>query len=166
MPFSGIEQPETIELTETIRLKRYDGHYEKALPGYQDPYVYQNSEGIFDERKKPDLEYVQNMCRYLDRVGELYFIEALENGEYIPIGDVTVKEENPPIAIWFARYRGKGIGNLAMRMVIHRLRELGYQKITGSTVYKWNDASLALHKKLGFQVVRETEKEYFLDLDL
>lgn len=37
MPLPGIEQPEIIPLTEKLRLKKYDGHYEKALAGYQDP---------------------------------------------------------------------------------------------------------------------------------
>ena len=51
MPLKNIQQPEVILLTETLRLKRYNGHYELALAGYQDPYVYQNSEGIFEDRK-------------------------------------------------------------------------------------------------------------------
>ena len=166
MPFCNIEQLEIIPLTDMLHLKKYNGEYEKALAGYQDPYVYQNSEGIFNEEKKPDLNYVKGMCNYLNGVGELYFIEILENGEYVSIGDVTVKPENPPIAIWFAKYRGKGIGTLVMQAVIKRLRELGYQKITGSMVYKWNQHSLKLHQKLGFHIVDETEKEYILELEL
>jgi len=49
MPLEQIQQPETIDIRDGLRLRKYDGHYEKALIGYQDPYVYQNSEGIFDE---------------------------------------------------------------------------------------------------------------------
>ena len=52
MPIPWVEQPEIVTLAEGIRLKRYNGHCEKALAGYQDPFVYQNSEGIFDESKK------------------------------------------------------------------------------------------------------------------
>lgn len=166
MPLPGVEQPEFIHLTEELRLKRYDGSYEKALPGYQDPVVYENSEGIFDESKIPDLDYVKGMCRYLDKTGELYFMEALEDGAWIPMGDVTIKPENPPIAIWYGRYRGRGLGTLVMQAVISRLRALGYERITGSTVYKWNQASLRMHQRLGFHIVRETEKDYYLDLDL
>ena len=77
MPLQGIIQPEIIQLSETIRLRTYDGHAEYALPGYRDPVVYQNSEGIFDESKIPDLDYVTGMFNYLDKVGEAYFIEAL-----------------------------------------------------------------------------------------
>lgn len=166
MPLPGIEQPQVLPLGEGLRLKPYDGHYEKFLPGYQDPYVYQNSEGIFDEDKVPDLDYVRHMCEYLDSHGELYFIEALENGVWAAVGDVTLKPENPPIAIWYAPYRGRGIGRLVMETVIARLRELGYKRITGSTVYKWNEASLKMHQKLGFQIVQETEQDYYLELDL
>ncbi len=166
MPFVGVEQPAVIPLNAAFRLKRYDGHYEKALPGYQDPVVYQNSEGIFDESRIPDLDYVKGMCRYLHKNGELYFIEALEDGNWVPVGDVTVKPENPPIAIWYARYRGKGLGSLAMQAVIGRLRALGYPRITGTTIYKWNTASLRMHQKLGFQIVRETEKDYHLAREL
>lgn len=166
MPLPNTVQPDSIQLTETLRLKRYDGHYELALAGYQDPVVYQNSEGIFDESKIPDLNYVKGMCEYLDKNGELYFIEAMENGAYTPIGDVTVKPENPPIAIWRGEYRGRGLGTLVMQAVIGRLRELGYEKITNSSVYKWNETSLKMHQKLGFKIVRETEKDYYLDLEL
>ena len=110
MPLYNINQPEMIRLSDMLRLKKYDGHFEQALPGYQDPFVYQNSEGIFDDAKKPNSEYAERMCRYLNRVGELYFIEVLENGQYVAVGDVTVKPENPPIAIWFPACRGRGIG--------------------------------------------------------
>ena len=82
------------------------------------------------------------------------------------MGDVTIKPENPPIALWFVAYRGRGIGTLVMKKVMERLRSLGYAKIASSTVYKWNQASLALHQRLGFHIVRETEQDYYLELDL
>ncbi len=166
MAFQNAVQPDVLQVTETIRLKKYDGHYEKALSGYQDPYVYQNSEGIFDDTKKPDLNYVKGMCEYLQNAGELYFIEVLENGGYIPIGDVTVKAENPPIAIWFEKYRGMGIGTAVMETVLARLKELGAEKITASSVYKWNEVSLKMHRALGFVIVDETEEEYILERKL
>ena len=166
MPIVEIEQPEIIRMNAELRLRKYDGHAELALAGYRDPVVYQNSEGIFDERKIPDLDYVTGMFRYLDGVGEVYFIEAFEENTWIPVGDVTIKPQNPPLAIWFDRYRRKGIGTLVMKAVISRLKALGYEKITGSTVYKWNEASLKMHKNLGFVVVSEDDTEYTLDLKL
>ena len=166
MPIKNIEQPDIIPISGTIRLRRYDGHFEKLLPGYQTPYVYQNSEGIFDESKIPDINYVRNMCRYLDSIGELYFIEIEENGAFISIGDVTVKDENPPIAIWEERFRGQGIGKAVMQTVIRRLKALGCAKITGSEVFKWNTVSQKLHEGLGFVRVAEDGDSYIYELSL
>lgn len=126
--------------------------------------MYQNSEGIFDESRIPDLAYVKGMCTYLVRVGEMYYIEAKKNGAFIPVGDVTVKPENPPIAIWRDEFRGRGIGKLVMLTVIERLKGLGYTGIRGSTVYRWNTASQKLHESLGFQRVKEDDKDIYYDL--
>ena len=166
MALKEFEQPEIININDSLRLRKYDGHYELFLPGYQNPVVYQNSEGIFDESRIPDLDYVKRMCTYLAKVGELYYIEAKVDGIYIPIGDVTVKDENPPIAIWTDDYRGKGIGKLVMQAVIDRLKELGFAKVTGSTVYQWNTASQKLHERLGFCRVSEDEKEITYEREL
>lgn len=166
MPLPNIEQPEIISVSATLRLRQYDGKYEVFLPGYQNPTVYQNSEGIFDETRIPNLAYVKGMCNYLQKVGELYYIEILENGLFVPIGDVTIKPDNPPIAIWFDRYHGKGIGKLVMQALIQRLRALGYSKITGSMVFRWNLASQKLHEGLGFVRTNENEREITYELDL
>lgn len=166
MALQEFKQPEIIDISDSLRLRKYDGHYELFLPGYQNPAVYQNSEGIFDESRIPDLDYVKGMCNYLAKVGELYYIEAKENDTYVPIGDVTIKSENPPIAIWVDAYRGKGIGKLVMWTVIDRLKELGFAKITGSTVYQWNTASQKFHESLGFRRVSEDEKEIIYEREL
>ncbi len=166
MPLKDVVQPEILAISPGLRLRKYDGKYETLLPGYRDPVVYQNSEGIFDESRIPDLDYVQGMCAYLSRVGEMYYIEARENGAFVPVGDVTVKPENPPIAIWKGQYRGRGIGTLVMQRVIARLRELGYEKITGSTVYKWNTASQKMHEKLSFRRVKEDGDDLYYELEL
>lgn len=107
---------------------------------------------------------MKGMFEYLNDVGELYFIEVLENGDYITIGDVTIKDVNPPIAIWYPKYRGRGIGTAVMKAVITRLKELGVENITGSSVYKWNEVSLKMHRRLGFTIIEETGEEYLLDL--
>lgn len=161
-----IPQPDLIVISDSLRLRRYDGHYELFLPGYQDPIVYQNSEGIFDESKIPTLDYVKDMCEYLCAAGELYFIEVLEGDAFRPIGDVTIMPENPPIAIWFEKYRHRGIGTQVMRTVIQRLRALGYPKITGSRVFQWNLCSQRMHENLGFIQVAETDTDFVYDLPL
>lgn len=166
MALENCYQPEIITINDWLRLRKYDGQYELFLSGYQNPVVYQNSEGIFDEDKIPNLDYVKRMCSYLAKVGELYYIEAKEDTGFVPIGDVTVKEENPPIAIWKDGCRGNGIGTLVMQTVICRLRELGFSKISGSTVYKWNIPSQKLHEKLGFIRVREEDDEIIYEMQL
>lgn len=166
MPLKNIHQPDAIVVSDSVRLRKYDGHYEKFLTGYQDSYVYQNSEGIFDETKKPDLNYVKRMCEYLDNAGELYFIEVREGDCFLSAGDVTIKAENPPIAIWTQKYRGAGIGTMVMQAVITRLKELGFSEIKGSAVFKWNVPSQKMHEKLGFRRVGETENSFLYDLDL
>ncbi len=163
MPFSNISQPEIIEIEQGLRLKKFDGNIDKMVEGYHDPVVYQNSEGIFDQDKIPDINYIKGMCEYLENVGELYFIQILENCEYSSVGDVTVKAENPPIAIWQEKYRGVGIGSKVMKTVIKRLSTLGYEKITGTSIFKWNTASQKLHENLGFYRVGETERDYIYE---
>ena len=164
MPINNIQQPELIQIQEGLHLRKYDGHYELFLSGYQDPCVYQNSEGIFDDSKIPNLDYVKGMCTYLAKVGELYYIEVKEGTAFVPVGDVTIKNENPPIAIWKAQYRGKGIGKLVMQTAIRRLKELEFTAIKDSTVYQWNVPSQRMHESLGFTRTKEDEKEIYYEL--
>lgn len=166
MPIKEIEQPTIIEVDENIRLLKYNGNYEEALTGYQDPDVYQNSEGIFDDAKKPDINYIKGMFEWLNDNGELYYIQIREGQDYISIGDVTIKNINPPITIWYSKYRGIGIGTKVMRIIILRLKKLGYKKIIGSTVYKWNERSQKMHEKLGFVKVDENDEEFIYELNL
>ena len=83
MAIGAFEQPELIEINNTLRLRKFDGRYELFLPGYQNSTVYQNSEGIIDESKIPDLAYVEGMCKYLVNTGELYHIEVKESGNFV-----------------------------------------------------------------------------------
>ena len=166
MALPDVKQPEIIQINDWLRLRKYDGDFAQFLPGYRDPYVYQNSEGIFDESRIPDMDYVKRMCTYLARVGELYIIEVREENTYVGVGDVTIKDENPPIAIWSGKYRGRGIGTLVMQTVIQRLKALGYKRIKGSTVYRWNLPSQKMHEKLGFCRTAEDERELTYELKL
>ena len=166
MPINNIKQPFIIEIDDSLRLLKYNGNYEEALTGYQDPYVYQNSEGIFDDTKKPDIDYIKGMFEWLNNNGELYYIQIKAGDDFISIGDVTIKDVNPPITIWYENYRGIGIGTKVMKTVINRLKELGYEKIIGTTVYKWNKSSQRMHEKLGFTKIDENDDEYIYELNL
>lgn len=166
MAYKDFQQPEIIEIDENIRLRKYDGNYKQAVAWYQDEFVYKNSEGISDSSKIPDEKYVRKMYEYLSENGELYFIELMKNGTFIPIGDVTLKEENPCIAIGVAQYRGIGIGKKAMRAIIERAKKLGIQKFYGSSIYDYNIISQKMHESLGFKCVeaRDGIKVYELNL--
>jgi hypothetical protein len=88
------------------------------------------------------------MYEYLSKNGELYFIEVLEDGEFIPVGDVPLKEENPSIAIGVPQYRGMGIGKKVMTAIIARARELGIARFYGTKIYDYNIASQKLFESL------------------
>ena len=53
-----------------------------------------------------------------------------------------------------------------MQAVIDRLKSLGYLKIQGSAVYKWNIPSRKMHEKLGFLPVGEEGADIIYSLDL
>lgn len=166
MAIEGIAQTEILPISERLRLRRYDGAYEQAVAWYRDPVVYTNSEGITDPEKIPDSAYVRGMYDYLQKAGELYFIEVLEDGAFLPIGDVTLKAHNPCIAIGIARYRGIGVGTQVMQAIIARARELGIPKFYASTVYDFNLVSQHMHESLGFQCVKKQGNEYLYELNL
>lgn len=166
MPYKDLVQPEIIMIQDDLRLRKYDGNYKIAVPWYQDKVVYYNSEGITDESKIPDADYVKGMYDYLVKNGECYFIEVLEDQKFVPIGDVTLKEQNPPIVIGAAKYRGIGIGKKVMTAIINRARELGIKKFYGSTVYDYNIVSQKMHESLGYKCVGKEGNEKIYELEL
>lgn len=166
MAYKDFVQPQIINIDNELRLRAYDGNYMQAVPWYQDEVVYYNSEGITDISKIPDENYVKRMYEYLNNNGELYFIEVLENGQFIPIGDVTLKEQNLPIAIGVAKYRGRGIGTRVMKAIINRAKEVGIKKFYGTIVYDYNIASIRMHESLGYKCVEIKGKEKIYELEL
>ena len=72
-----------------------------------------------------------------------------------------VDEQTPSLAIaLYADYRGKGIGIRLMRKLLELLKEKGYKQASLS-VQKENYA-VNMYRKLGFEVVRETDEEYIM----
>lgn len=161
-----MEQPEIIAVNEYLRLRKYDGNYRQAIAWYRDPVVYRGSEGITDPERVPDENYIEGMYRWLSEHGECYWIEALEDGTFVPIGDITVKAENMPIVIGAARWRGRGVGKMVMEAAIRRAREMGFPKLYGSEVYDFNTASQRLHESLGFRRVAVRGNTWIYELDL
>lgn len=145
----------TIQIEETLRLRRFDGIYDFALAWYQDvETVY-----LVDGTKTPySDETLTNMYNYLNGKGELYFIEVLENGEWLPIGDVTFWQEDMPIVIGERRYRGKGIGKKVISALVERGRAMGYDKLFVGEIYDYNIGSQKCFESVGFVRDAKTAK--------
>ena len=166
MPIDGIKQPNIINIDETLRLRAYDGNFEVAVPWYQDPVVYYFSESITDPAKMPDADYVKGMFEYMEKRCESYFIEVKENGKFIPVGDIHLKEPHPPIVIGVTKYRGVGIGKKVMRAMIARAKEIGIKKFSTDDVgiLEDNIVSRKMVEALGFTLVGKIESGLVYEL--
>ena len=155
------QQPKYIEINETLRLRTPEKKdWDLAYPWYQNPKVMYLSEGVTNQTY--ELYHIYNMYEFLSTRGELYFIEVKEDGKWIAIGDVTLWEENLPIAIGDEDYWGRGIGKLVIKTLLKRAKCLGMTKISVPAIYHYNIASQRLFESCGFKKIGEnaTEKSY------
>ena len=151
----GIEQPEVIQIDNTLRLRKYDGVHDFAEEWYLD----EETVYLVDGKKDPyTIERLGGMYRYLNNAGELYFIEVFENGTYKPFGDVTFWQEDMPIVIGDPAYRGKGIGRKVIAVLAERGKELGYRYLEIGEIYDWNEGSRRCFESVGFVAYEKTEK--------
>ena len=151
----GIEQPEIIQIDNTLRLRKYDGVHDFAEEWYLD----EETVYLVDGKRDPyTIERLGGMYRYLNNAGELYFIEVLENGTYKPIGDVTFWQEDMPIVIGDPAYRGKGIGRKVISALIERGKSLGYDHLAVGEIYDWNAGSRRCFESVGFVAYEKSEK--------
>ena len=155
MAIEGVEQPAYIQIEDDLRLRRYDGTADFALPWYKDVELVFLVDGV---RKAYGREYMYDMYTYLDAHGELYFIEALENGAWTPIGDVAFSREDMPIVIGEPAYRGRGVGRKVVRALMDRGRVLGYETLGVREIYDFNAASIRCFMACGFAPVEKTEQ--------
>lgn len=155
MAIEGVEQPAMIQVDDKIRLRRYDGIHDFAFNWYQDEETVYLVDGV---RRPYSRETLKRMYEYLDKHGELYFIEVMENGTYQPIGDVTFWREDIPIVIGEKSYRGKGIARKVISRLIERGKQLGYDCLYINEIYTYNIASRKCFENLGFQAFEQTDK--------
>ncbi|MBR2046714.1 MAG: GNAT family N-acetyltransferase [Agathobacter sp.] len=155
MAIEGIEQPEIIQINRELRLRKFDGIYDFAFDWYQDEETVYLVDGV---RKKYSQETLKCMYEYLDKQGELYFIEVLENDVFKPIGDVTFWKKDMPIVIGDKAYRGKGIAKNVIGALIQRGRVLGYTELYVNEIYDFNIASRKCFENMGFVVCEKTDK--------
>ena len=155
MAIQGIEQPEVIQITQSLRLRKFDDIYDFALAWYQDL----DTVWLVDGDRIPYTpELLTKMYHWLNNAGELYFIEVLENGSYKPIGDVTFWQDDMPIVIGDPDYRGKGYGRKIISALVERGRELGYHRLGVDEIYDWNEGSRKCFESVGFVACEKTEK--------
>lgn len=155
MAICGIEQPLILQVAEGLRLRKYDGIYEFAFDWYQDEETVYLVDGV---RKPYSEETLQCMYEYLNKQGELYFIEVAENDTYKPIGDVCFWKDDMPIVIGEKNYRGKGIATKVISALIERGRILGFDSLRVNEIYEFNTASRRCFEKLGFEAYEKTDK--------
>lgn len=155
MAIEGIIQPEIIDIDNELRLRKFNGIYDFAFEWYQDEETVYLVDGV----KKPySKETLTCMYEYLNKQGELYFIEALKDNKYIPIGDVCFWKDDLPIVIGEKAYRGKGIAKKVITTLIERGKMLGYDTLYVSDIYEFNIGSRKCFEKLGFTAYKKTEK--------
>lgn len=164
MPIVGIDQPEILEIRSDLRLRKYDGNFAAALPWYQDSVVLLGSEG---EGVQPySLSNLEVMYTYLSGKGELYWIELDKGNGFTPIGDVTLWQEDLPIALGNDDVRGKGIGKAVLTALIERARSLGWQELHVENIFTYNEASRRLFTSCGFVECGKTETGNSYKLEL
>ncbi|HEM3691778.1 TPA: GNAT family N-acetyltransferase [Streptococcus suis] len=155
MAITGIEQADILEIDKQVRLRRYDGQHDFAFEWHQDLELV----WLVDGNKEPyTLDRLNRMYGYLATNGECYFIEILENGQFLPIGDVTLLRDDFAIAIGDRRYWKKWIGTKVLHRMIERAREVVLEEILVKEIYDWNTGSRKLFEKCGFEAVEKTQK--------
>ena len=164
MPIKDINQPEIINIDSNLRLKKFDNKFSFAFDWYQDEDTVKLVDGL--NAKKYDFNTLKSMYQYLNNVGELYFIEILENNEFIPIGDVTFWKDDMPIVIGDKNYRNEGIGKKVIETLISRAKELGYQEIKVREIYTFNTASQRLFESVGFKKSGNTTNGFSYTLSI
>lgn len=155
MAVQGTEQPEIIQIDETLRLRKFDGVFDFALAWYLDEETVYLVDGV---KNTYTMERLSRMYNYLDHAGELYFIEILENDIYKPIGDVAFWQEDMPIVIGDPAYRGKKIGRKVISTLVQRGRKLGFEHLCVSEIYDWNEGSRRCFESVGFRAYQRTKK--------
>ena len=163
MPIASIKQPEILLVDDTLRLRKFDNHFEFAFDWYQDT----ETVWLVDADRIPYThELLGRMYHYLNDHGELYFIEVLENQLWKPIGDVTFWQEDMPIVIGDPEYRGRKIGTKVIAALIERGKQLGYERLYVDEIYSHNTVSRKCFESMGFRSYEATAKGNRFVLDL
>ncbi|WP_235847405.1 GNAT family N-acetyltransferase [Streptococcus pneumoniae] len=138
-------------------------HCEEAFAWYQDVNLVYLVDGVKLPYSQATLEA---MYSYLDRHGELFWIEVKEKGEWFPIGDITLSQDNLPIVIGNSAYQHRGLGKKILSALIELARVKGWKELRVKEIYTYNHASRRCFKSLGFVENGATEKGRSFILEL
>ncbi|MDE7261478.1 MAG: GNAT family N-acetyltransferase [Oscillospiraceae bacterium] len=164
MPIENIVQPELLPVSDILRLRKYGGNHDFALVWYLDPETVWLVDG---DREIYTPELLNKMYSHQDTHGELYFIEALEDGHWRPIGDVCLSLDDFAIVIGDKAWRARGVGRAVVSALVGRARSLGWKRVRLSDIYDFNAGSQRLFTSLGFRKEAKTPKghSYILSLN-
>ncbi len=154
-----------IQIDDSLRLVPYflADHQDEALAWYQDVDLVELVDGI---RIPYSSEKLNAMYSYLESHGDLFWIEFREKGEWLPIGDVTLSQENIPIVIGNPTYRYQGLGRKVLKVLIDLARQKGWKQLKVQEIYTFNRISRRCFESLGFVESGSTEKGKSLLLKL
>lgn len=163
VPIEGVGQPQIIGIDAGLRLRKLEEDFNFALAWYQDAETVWLVDGV---RTPYTMDRLRRMYAYLAQRGEVYFIEARENGAFRPIGDAAFWQMDMPIVIGEPACRGRGIGGKVIGALVDRGRALGYRELFVREIYAYNTASRACFEKAGFRACEATEKGARFRLEL
>ncbi len=166
MPLEGVLQPEFLDISPTLRLRRFDPEEDCsfALPWYRDESIIKLIDG--PDAGPQSNETFHRMYAYLNSHGELYWIEEKRDGAFVPVGDVTLEKEDMPIVIGEESCRGRGIGRAVIRALIERARSLNWDHTAVGEIYHYNEGSKRMFLACGFHEAGKTENGACYRLDL
>ena len=155
-----------IQIDDSLRLVPYflADHRDVALTWYQDVDLVELVDGV---RIPYNVEKLNAMYSYLEEHGDLFWIEFREKGEGLPIGDVSLSQENLPIVIGNPTYQHQGLGRKVLKALIDLARQRGWKELKVQEIYDFNHASRRCFESLGFVESRRAEKgtSFLLKLD-
>ena len=158
--------PKIIQIDDSLRLVPYflADHHDAALAWYQDVDLVELVDGI---RIPYSSEKLNAMYSYLESHGDLFWIEFREKGEWLPIGDVALSQENLPIVIGNPAYQHQGIGRKVLRALIDLAQQKGWKQLKVHEIYHFNHVPGQCFESLGFVESRRTESGvgFLLKLD-
>ena len=155
-----------IQIDDSLRLVPYflADHRDAALAWYQDVDLVELVDGI---RIPYSLEKLNAMYSYLERHGDLFWIEFREKEGWFPIGDITLSQNNLPIVIGNPTYQHQGLGYKVLKVLIDLARQRGWTELKVQEIYTFNPISRRCFESLGFMESRRTESGvgFLLKLD-